>query len=652
MKYSSRVGLVMFPRSGAELTPTFLALANPGRLPLTKPGPYNGTGVLALPGNAGGHSPPEGGAHETGFAAGTRADGLVDAAEFLRVHCARAPHLMWFLGAGASAAAGMPTAGQMIWEFKRLLFCSEQRVPIESCHDLTNPTLQGRLQGYFDGKGGYPARESDEEYAAYFEAAHRTERDRRSYLDARLAGTSPSYGHYGLAALLSARRLHVVWTTNVDRALEDGWAELTRNTRGLTVVTLDTAEIALPALNEGRFPLLVKLHGDYQSDHLKNVASELRAQDERLRHALVEGAKRWGLVVIGYSGRDASIMEALEDAIDGGRGYPLGLFWFHRSEGRMSPRVQALVEHAQAAGIEAGLIQVETFDELIDAVLVVETGVPVNVSEFLQARRPTRVSNAPFPTGRGGWPVIRLNALPVLEWPQTARLIRCEIGGLSEVREAVRASGADLIVGRRKDGVVAFGTDAAARTAFGALPGFALDLFPIEARRLAYESAETGILYEALQRAIVRARPLIPCSDRRFLTVDPTRETDAVLAPLRAVLRPLSGQVAAAGNARWMEAIEMHLEYRSGRLWLLCEPTAWVERLGGDAEKAARADFVRGHLAKRYNRLANDLLAAWRDVLLGGEREGMFTAFGSSDGVDATFRIGPTTAYSRREVGQ
>ena len=38
----------------------------------------------------------------------------------------RAPRLMWLLGAGASAAAGIPTAGDMIWDFKRRIY-SERR---------------------------------------------------------------------------------------------------------------------------------------------------------------------------------------------------------------------------------------------------------------------------------------------------------------------------------------------------------------------------------------------------------------------------------------------------------------------------------------------------------------------------------------------
>ena len=64
-------------------------------------------------------------------------------------------------------------------------------------------------------------------------------------------------------------------------------------------------------LDESDWPLVAKLHGDYQSIAIKNTGSELEQQDTRMRHVLVEAGKRFGMVFVGYSGRDASIMEAL-----------------------------------------------------------------------------------------------------------------------------------------------------------------------------------------------------------------------------------------------------------------------------------------------------------------------------------------------------
>jgi hypothetical protein len=44
----------------------------------------------------------------------------------------------------------------------------------------------------------------------------------------------------------------------------------------------------------------------------------------------------------------------------------------------------------------------------------------------------------------------------------------------------------------------------------------------------------------------------------------------------------------------------------------------------------------------------NELLDAWRDLLLGGETEREFRAFDIGDGIDASFVVGPVTAFSRR----
>src|SRR5438105_15202766 len=91
----------------------------------------------------------------------------LDLAEFLRLHGARTPSLQWLLGAGASATAGVPTAWHMIWEFKRTIFCSEQRVALSACQNLSDPALRERIQRHFDSAGGHPALDDAAEYAHY-----------------------------------------------------------------------------------------------------------------------------------------------------------------------------------------------------------------------------------------------------------------------------------------------------------------------------------------------------------------------------------------------------------------------------------------------------------------------------------------------------
>ena len=63
---------------------------------------------------------------------------------------------MWFLGAGAWRAAGIKTAGDMIWEFKQKLYCSEKKVPLSFIADPGDPIVQRKMQAHFDAQGKFP----------------------------------------------------------------------------------------------------------------------------------------------------------------------------------------------------------------------------------------------------------------------------------------------------------------------------------------------------------------------------------------------------------------------------------------------------------------------------------------------------------------
>ena len=64
--------------------------------------------------------------------------------------------LAWFLGAGTSAAAGIPTGYDMILDFKTRLF-SRRRASRGREVDPSDPLWRERIEDYFDGAQGCPA---------------------------------------------------------------------------------------------------------------------------------------------------------------------------------------------------------------------------------------------------------------------------------------------------------------------------------------------------------------------------------------------------------------------------------------------------------------------------------------------------------------
>jgi hypothetical protein len=573
----------------------------------------------------------------------------LDTPAFLRLFQLRAAQIMWFLGAGASRSAGIKTAGDMIWDFKQRLYRSQKKLPPSAITDVGEPVVQRKLQAHFDSLGGFPPAGSETEYSAYFEATYHAPRDRRTYLDELIARGKPSFGHHALSLLMAEDLCRIIWTTNFDRTVEDAAAERLGGTGRLVVADLKEPEKIRRAVDENRWPVYGKLHGDYHSDSLKNTDAELRRQDDEMRRNLVDACRRQGLAVIGYSGRDASIMEALEEALDEGRGFPGGLFWFKRGQDTPYPAVTALIARARALGIDAHLVEAESFDELFSDLLRFLPQTADKLASLVGAARP-RLATAKPRTSTGPVPAIRMNALAVTSRPALCRIVDCPIGGDKEVEEAIFKAGVDIIAHRVRDGVLAFGRDADIRTVFEPYGIKAFDHHPLSSKRLVKEGGERALVRDALFRAIA-GRPGLTLERRRS----------------RVRLRPVPGQVQAStfnsDTAKpvdrvsglvpktavpWSEACGLRVDYRLEQLWLLIEPTIITELADNTPEDVVELtrEFVRERRARRHNRFANALLEGWIGLIVGRERSVRLKAFGIADGIDAEFEILRTSAFS------
>ncbi len=564
--------------------------------------------------------------------------------DFARRFSLRARNMMWLLGAGVSAAAGIPTAADLVWEFKQLLFVSQRRVSPSSVADLSSPEVRSRLQAHIDSSEGLPPAGAADEYAALFEAAYPAEGDRRVYLDTKIAGAKPSYGHLVLATLMRAGLANLVWTTNFDPLVADACAKVYDGTGALTSVALEAPDLAAQCIGEGRWPVEIKLHGDFRSRRLKNTGVELRQQDQRLRRLLVDSCRRFGLVAAGFSGKDASVMDALEEALGRAGAFPSGLFWLHPGEEPAVSRVQELLARASVAGVDAALVQIENFDESMRDLARLTQGLDTATLDSFAGER-QRWSPAPRPQGRCGWPVVRVNALPVAFSPAVCRRVVCRIGGHSEVRKAVEGAGVDLLAARTKSGVLLYGSDADARAAFGGFGITEFGLHTVDPKRLRYESGERGLLREALMRALGRRWALSVIRRRSEDLLAPADPSGESWAGLRRLVGTLSGTVPGHAGLRWREGISARLDWADNRLWLLAEPRTVFDGMTPENRAAAGA-FARERSVKRYNRQLNDLVAFWAAALSGGGAE--LRALGIGDGVDAVFGLGAVTGFSRR----
>jgi len=131
----------------------------------------------------------------------------------------RAWQTAWLLGAGTSADAGVPTAGQLIDELLAVLFCSENTV--KRVELLSDPRWRDRVRTYYDGRGGLPDFSDVSFYSAIFERVYPDRDARARFVLDKLSGAQPHFGQHALAALVAAGLAPLLVTTNFDTLLED-----------------------------------------------------------------------------------------------------------------------------------------------------------------------------------------------------------------------------------------------------------------------------------------------------------------------------------------------------------------------------------------------------------------------------------------------
>ena len=606
------------------------------------------------------------------------------AAEFATAFALRPNLIAWFLGAGASAASGIPTGYAMIRDFKAQIFCRENNLSKQEI-DTADPIWIDRIDAFFRRTSLLPPDGDPTEYAAAFEAVYPQPRHRRQYIDDAISKGTPCFAHKVLGSLIAAEKVDCVFTTNFDPLVEESASSASAalsvpDRVRATVAAIDSADRAMRCLNESDWPLIAKLHGDYQSIAIKNTGSELEEQDGRMRHVLVEAGKRFGMVVVGYSGRDASIMEALAAILKGPSPFPNGLYWVASSASRLLPAVTQFLDRAKLAGVDVAIVECATFDELAADMLKVTDLPAVLLDRVMLGRATPRLVPVQLPTAEArSFPVLRYSALLVQKMPPSARRMTLVDPTTSPaVRDLLKENRCKATAAANGRELAVFGKD---RDVLDALAPLGAKLAGEVALDPVADSWALGLLYEALVRSVSRDRPLIPRYKRSGHSVvvaaprdgeDPGRagRDRQSLTRLRdAYGGALTGTVPGLGLP-FQEGVFLKLDHVGGRWWCGFEPYTFVdvprpklrpeatadERAGADPGLTGTldrggdpaGDWRRERWAQRYNRSWAGIIDAWADILTASPGIAR-RAFGLEDGsgIDAVFEVSPVTGWSR-----
>ena len=572
---------------------------------------------------------------------------------FLGHFVQNARQLMWFVGAGTSRTAGMPTATDLTWDLKRQYYCLQENQDLQT-HDINNQAIRRKIQDYLDSKG-FPALQTPEEYSFYFDLTFGVDYGpQQRYIGGQLDSQkiSLNIGHRVLAALLEMGLARVVFTTNFDEVIETAFSAVTD--KFLTTFHLEGAYAALDALNAERFPIYAKIHGDFRYKSIKNLASDLLNNDKEIQKCFLAASNRYGLIVTGYSGRDANVMAMFSAALDQNNPLPLGLFWTTPRLSDVADSVVELIRSARQKGVRAHIIETGTFDIMLSKMWRQLPEKPENLDLKVRTAKARPVS-IPLPPAGNKYPILRTNALAITGCPHQCATINYSVPvTLQELNDKMYEHRPNAILSYT-DRILFWGNPDEVYKLFDKDKVKAIEGFTFEdsVASIAQSSIIKSFFEQALAQSLCYEKPLMLRRKDKvyYAVVNHVDVNNSLLQPIKNAVeyqkKPgyITGSVPGLTKTFWAEALSIKLEERSGSLWLLIRPDIWIAPL---SMRENATDFLRSKKKNRYNNQSYQLLDAWIKVLFGSVGDGQevsVSCFPSTD-YAPTFKVSTRTAYS------
>lgn len=532
-----------------------------------------------------------------------------------------------FLGAGTSITSGVPSVSKCIWEWKRHIFLTNNWGLEEQFRDLTLTSSQEKIQRWLDSEGHYPPLNSPEEYGCYVELCYPIPDDRRQYFQELAAAAKPHLGYHLLCLLAEAGIIKATWTTNFDSLVAR-----TATAYNLTPIEvgLDTPLRTVRPVRNGEL-LCVALHGEYRYDALKNTEAELKEQNGYLADAFTRYVRNAHLIVIGYSGRDDSVMAMLTSAYS--QPGPGRLYWCGHERPEPDGKIQSLLEVARAHGREAYYVDTTGFDDLMRrmALHCLRDDLLARAKQQC-ALHPESAHSPPFAVAN--YPtesVVRSNSFliqPPSEVLQFKSANYRSAGAWRRLKDRVRDT--NVVAGLLGGNVIALGTVDDVKAAFKDEIEDRIVRAPIDEKEL---SITDGVVVSLLTRALVRA-----FATTHGLDTD-GRET--LWQKASSTWETVYGT-----RCRVHDAVLVFLRQYGGSLYLVLKPTIRGANAAGEPLPVEiEQELRRKVLSSQWNPRFSQALNVWQRLLLPGQS----TTYEFPPNAGSTFRfvIRKATALAR-----
>jgi hypothetical protein len=296
------------------------------------------------------------------------------------------PNFVLFLGAGTSKSSGVKLAGELIKEWRNSHY---------QMYKKETETIEEHFKRFHWSN-------SAEEYSILFENLYDEPSQRREFIESCIKNASPSWGYIYLVNLLRKKTFNTVFTTNFDDLLNEACYQFSSEVR--PIVCAHDSSISSIRITSSR-PKIVKLHGDFLFDNIKNTIRELETLEQNTQDKFKQYASEFGFIVMGYSGNDRSIMDTFNTLLRFDHYFPHGIYWCIRKGTTISSKVENLARFPKFK-----IVEIDGFDEFF-AELNNSLGLPLqpemtNPYNALALRLNTLIEKINLPENKDPNPII------------------------------------------------------------------------------------------------------------------------------------------------------------------------------------------------------------------------------------------------------
>lgn len=281
------------------------------------------------------------------------------------------------LGAGASITSGIPVAAKTVERVARWAWCKENgRHPSDMSIRRSDYWPWLTAQPWYKANVG-----AGDVYPDAIDNLLGVKSDRREFFEQLINPSEipPSRGYVALTQILHQGWISTVLTTNFDQCLERAAIQHNRPHR---LVSISTPADYIMFSSAPQDPQLIFLHGSVKHYTDKNLTDEVQSLDAQLVDRLKPLLRDHPVIVVGYRGAEASVMNDLFLAQANSGGFLHGIYWCVLESDVGGPFAPHVTQVASQIGSNFQLVPIKGFDDLLEKELL--------TSMIAAGARPTR----------------------------------------------------------------------------------------------------------------------------------------------------------------------------------------------------------------------------------------------------------------------